>query len=103
MEITIPDGVTTISNYALSFCSSLTSLTIPSSVTTIGNYAFAYSSSLREVHFKGTNPPALQSRTFYGLRNTSLGGGKIYVPTGTLADYQSAPSYPSTGFEYYEE
>ena len=103
MEITIPDSVTTISNYALSFCSSLTSLTIPSSVTKIGNYAFAYSSSLREVHFKGTNPPALQSRTFYGLRDTSLGGGKIYVPTGTLADYQSAPSYPSTGFTYYEE
>ena len=39
-EVTIPDGVTNIGNYAFQNCTSLTSVTIPKSVTSIGNYAF---------------------------------------------------------------
>ena len=40
--ITIPNGVTTIGSSAFSGCSGLTSVTIPNSVTSIGNYAFYY-------------------------------------------------------------
>ena len=39
-EFIIPDGVTTIGNYAFRNCTGLTSITIPNSVTSIGNYAF---------------------------------------------------------------
>ena len=48
-DLTIPDSVTTIGNYAFRGCSSLTSVTIPDSVTTIGNYAFIGCSSLTSV------------------------------------------------------
>ena len=37
---TIPEGVTSIGNYAFYSCTGLTSITIPNSVTSIGNYAF---------------------------------------------------------------
>lgn len=39
-ELSIPDGVTSIGNYAFYHCTLLTSVTIPDSVTNIGNYAF---------------------------------------------------------------
>ncbi len=39
-ELTIPNSVNTISNYAFNSCTGLTSVTIPNSVTSIGKYAF---------------------------------------------------------------
>lgn len=39
-EYTIPDGVTTIRDYAFAVCMEITDLTIPDSVTTIGQSAF---------------------------------------------------------------
>lgn len=102
-SVIIPDSVAVISGGAFSYCQTLISITIPSSVTTIGGQAFAYCSSMQEIHFKSTTPPTLGMDVFRGWKTNAMGGGRIYVPTGTLADYQSAPSYPSTGFTYYEE
>ena len=39
-ELTVPDGVTSINDYAFEGCSSLTKVTIPLSVTSIGSSAF---------------------------------------------------------------
>ncbi len=47
-DLTIPDGVTKIKDYAFDGCSSLTSVTIPDSVTSIGWYAFSYCSTLHQ-------------------------------------------------------
>ena len=48
-ELVIPDGVTSIGNYAFHNCSSLTSITIPDSVTTIGDNAFYNCYSLTSI------------------------------------------------------
>ncbi len=40
-DLVIPDGVTSIGDYAFYNCSGLTSISIPNSVTSIGDYAFS--------------------------------------------------------------
>ena len=45
----IPEGVTSISDYAFSSCKALTSVSIPESVTTIGKCAFSNCSSLNGI------------------------------------------------------
>ena len=47
--LTIPDGVTSIGDSALRYCTSLTSVTIPDSVTSIGELAFAGCTSLTSI------------------------------------------------------
>ena len=47
--VTLPDGLTSIGEYAFSNCSALTSITIPNSVTSIGESAFAYCSGLTSI------------------------------------------------------
>ena len=49
LEFIIPDGVTTIGDYAFSYCSSLTSVVIGDSLTTIGKDAFEWCESLTSV------------------------------------------------------
>lgn len=53
-SITIPDGVTSIPDYALHGCDSLTSITIPDSVTSIGWGAFRGCSGLINVTIPGS-------------------------------------------------
>jgi hypothetical protein len=48
-SVTIPAGVTGIGDRAFQYCSGLTSVTIPASVTSIGDLAFAYCSGLTSV------------------------------------------------------
>jgi hypothetical protein len=60
---TIPNGVTTIGDYAFYYCGSLTSVTIPGSVTNIGNSAFSECFDLTSVYFNG-NAPGFGSSLF---------------------------------------
>lgn len=45
----IPDGVTSIGDFAFMYCISLKSITIPNSVTSIGDGAFMYCESLQSI------------------------------------------------------
>ena len=48
-SVTIPDSVTSIGDFAFTHCAGLTSVTIPGSVTSIGDYAFSECSGLTSV------------------------------------------------------
>ena len=50
VKILIPENLTSIGNYAFSYCSSLASITIPNSVTSIGKSAFQSCSKITEIH-----------------------------------------------------
>ncbi len=85
-SITIPSGVTSIENSAFNNCHSLASVTLPSGVTSIGNTAFANCYGMAEYHVKPTTPPTLGTTPF----NNIVSDCKIYVPSASLSDYQTA-------------
>ena len=47
-DVVIPNGVTSIGDYAFSNCSNITSINIPDSVTYIGKYAFLGCEGLKD-------------------------------------------------------
>ncbi|MBQ3173549.1 MAG: leucine-rich repeat domain-containing protein, partial [Alistipes sp.] len=92
-SVTIPDSVTSIGSFAFYYCTSLTSVTIPDSVTEVGLYAFGYCSSLTSVYCKPTTPPSLGEGAFKwydGSWNLVNIGCTIYVPTASVEAYKSA-------------
>ena len=83
-SVTIPTSVTSIGNSAFRYCNSLTSVTIPSSVRSIGERAFSDCSSLTSV----TIPSSVRSigeRAFYGCRSLT----SITIPSSvnSIGDY----------------
>ncbi len=64
-DVTIPEGVISIGDYALDGCSSLTSITISNSVTSIGEHAFSGCSNLTSI----TIPSSVTSIGTYALTN----------------------------------
>lgn len=61
----IPEGVTSIENYAFEYCTSLTSVTIPNSVTSIGSNAFYGCTSLASITIPDS-VTSMGSNAFYG-------------------------------------
>lgn len=76
--------VTSIGVRAFMNCSDLTSVTIPNSVTSIGDYAFYYCVSLKAIYMQCEVPIECDPR----FSETSLKEAVLYVPTGTMAEYE---------------
>ncbi len=77
MEVTIPNGVTSIGNRAFYRCSSLTSVTIPDGVTRIGYDAFQNCTGLTSVTIPNS-VTTIGSSAFYGcssLTSVTIGSG----------------------------
>lgn len=87
-SIIIPNTVTSIGNNAFYQCRSLLSITVPSSVTSIGNNAFS-STNCSEYHFQRSTPPTLGTTAFSSIASYA----KIYVPSASLSDYQTAQNW----------
>lgn len=77
VSVTIPDGITSIKDYAFSGCESLSSLAIPDSVETIGKAAFDSCTSLSEVAIP-KNVTTIGDNAFAGCENLS----SVIIPIG---------------------
>ena len=99
-EVYIGSGVTSIANYAFYNCYSLASVTIPDGVTSIGASAFQYCYSLAFIKFEDDTPAtAGNSDVFSGIPSDCI----IYVPQGSLEDYEDATNYPDPDVYQYIE
>ena len=116
IDLTIPDGVTAISDYAFSCCSGLTSVTIPNSVTNIGARAFSSCSGLTSVTI-GSGVTCISNDAFgncsgltdvfclaeevseanyYAFRNSPIESATLHVPAGSIESYKATS--PWSGF-----
>ncbi len=91
-SVTIPQSVTYIDNYAFAKCTSLTTVTIPSSVTYLGYWVFAWCSGLTTVTIKVETP--LEYVGIFLDCNTPT----LYVPAGCLTAYQNASGWSGSDF-----
>ena len=86
-SVTIPDSVTSIGNGAFYDCSGLTSVIIGNGVTSIGGYAFSGCSGLTSVTMLPTNPPTIVSGAIPSNVTT------ITVPAGCSTTYKTADGW----------
>lgn len=99
-NVTFGNNLTTIGGSAFYGCRALNKVEIPENVTSIGAQAFRDCTGLTEVKFTSTTPPTISNSNCWTNLPTTC---KIYVPSGTLADYTSASNYPSSSTYTYVE
>jgi len=78
--LTIPEGVTILSSYALKNCDGLTAIVVPDSVTTIKEYAFKNCSNIGTITI-GTGCVDVSNVAFDGCSSLT----KAYVPTSAIS------------------
>ena len=84
-ELTIPDGVTGIGDWAFGNYTALSTVSIPASVTSVG-YAAFWNTGVKDVYYGGTQ--AQWNAIQFGEYNSALTGANIH--------YNSAPAAPFT-------
>jgi hypothetical protein len=102
-DITIPDGVTSIGDYAFSSCTSLTDITIPNGVTSIGDYAFSRCTSLTDITIPNS-VTSIGNWAFWGCGNLTIYGNigsyaQTYAEENGIpfADISEIPVKPTPG------
>jgi hypothetical protein len=88
-NVTLPDNITAIGNYAFSRCIGLTAIDMPASISGIGDSAFESCLSLGTVTIRAETPPTVNANSFTG----ALSGLTFYVPAGKVGAYQVASGW----------
>lgn len=96
-SVTIPDGVTVISDFAFDSCEDLTEITIPASVTRIGGWAFENTTKLKTINYLGTKEQwdAIE----IGGDNEYLSADGINYTGSTSAETHSYPKASSIEYD----
>lgn len=76
-EYTVPNGVTTLGDYAFYYRSNMTSITLPSTLSKIGSNTFAYCTKLSTLRFESANAPTTSGSPF-GSATSSYTGRDTY-------------------------
>jgi len=84
---TVPEGITTISQYAFYYCSRLTSVSFPASVDSIGDYTFTQSSKLNSINWP-SNVRYIPAGAFHSCYSLT----SITIPEG-VASIKAAAFY----------
>ena len=86
-QVIIGDGVTTIGDWAFSYCRALTSVTIPSSVTRIEDGAFSDCGNVKQITSEAVTPPYCSRYAFDGVNRNEC---KLFVPKNSIDAYKRA-------------
>lgn len=90
LRIDIPEGVTSVANYAFQSVGSMLEITLPSTITSIGTGAFTSLLNCRTITVKATTPPTLSNSNAFSDMPSDC---RIIVPQGTLSAYQTATNW----------
>lgn len=85
VSVVIPEGYTTIGDYAFHCCENLESVTLPSTLESIGKNAFSYCVKLKEI-IMPDSVLTLEDNCFYysGLEKVHLSTGLTAIPTNAF-------------------
>jgi len=98
-DLNIPDGVTSISDYAFKGCNGLTSVTIPNSVTKIGTRAFMDCTNLMTITI-GSGVTSIGGGAFSNVKSGSL--SRTRTENDNLKVFckaETVPNTPTTAFD----
>ena len=93
-DLTVPDSIATINNYAFYNCSDLKTITLPGSITSIGHDAFSWCSSLTDVYCDANEVPEAVSSAF---PYASLRSATLHVPAGSIDKYKAQSPWSRFG------
>ena len=93
-SVRIPNSVKSIGDYAFGYCDGLTSVTIPNSVVSIGGYAFNDCPELLDFYCYAENVPSSNSNAFDGSYTENP---TLHVPAASLESYKATAPWSSFG------
>ena len=101
-SITLPDGLTSIGEYAFESCESLTSVNLPSSLTSLGEGAFYHCYKLPSVTIP-SGITSIENYTFYGcnrLVSVTIPASVTSIGDGVFCDWPFEDSVPLADVYY---
>lgn len=90
IEMIFPEGVVTLGNYSAYMSRTLTKVVVPSTVTSIGNFAFTGSTSITDIYIYAEVPPTLGGTGCFNQLSTTF---NIHVPASSLDAYKTATNW----------